>query len=78
MNIVRSKKGCRFPKRKNTSSDIVVKQSGVVYEIPGKYVYLKTGKIKTIVSSIMEPTIVNLEKLNKLGVNVTKENGGVR
>lgn len=75
MNVVKSKLGCKLPRRKpsETKSSIIYRIGGTTFYIPAEHLFT-SGKIKKKISQLLmdNPSIANIQKLNKLGVSCTK------
>lgn len=74
--MVKSKLGCRFPKRtaKETHYGVTYTIGSAIYSIPSERIGIKSGRIQKSVSMLLKanPTLKDLEKLKKLGVTCTK------
>lgn len=74
--VVKSKLGCRFPKRtkQETHFGVTYTIGSAIYSIPPERIGIKSGRIQKSVSKLLKanPNIKDLEKLSKLGVTCTK------
>ena len=75
-HIVKSKLGCRLPKRSSMEmhSGVIYRIGNATFDIPKEYITIKRGNIKKRVSKLLSgnPNIEALQALEKLGVTCTK------